>query len=183
MGLLDGLIGTFTALYGQNKAAKAQTQLEGAQRGQLSSEQGLSNWYNQQSNTDFLDTSAAKSGLAKVRTQYKDMLDQGNSNMAAGGATSEAKVALKSGLQKNYNSAVSNLVGYGTQYQNAMKRAYGGTLGTIYGMNKQLYQPKIDSYTNLAQQGWKAAEKGFGDAAGNVPKKGADAASWVTFLG
>ena len=187
MGLLDGLIGVFTGLHGGRKAAQAQTQLDNAQKGVIDSTKGLSNWYNQQSNTDYLDTAAAKSGLANVRDQYKKTLAQGNSNMAAGGATTESKVALKTGLQKDYNGTVSRLVGYGTQYQNAMKRAYGGTLGTIYGINKQQYQPKIDSFTNLSQQGWTTAEKGFSDAAGNIPGKdaagkAAGAAKWASFL-
>lgn len=181
MGLLDGLIGTFVGLHGMNKAAQAQRQLEGAQQAQIAAEKGLGDYYNQQANTDYLNTAAAKSGLAKVRDQYKQTLADANSNMAAGGATDEAKVALKSGLQKGYNQTLSNLVGYGTQYQNAMKQAYGGTLSSLYNMNKELYQPKINSATNSAAAGWSAAEQGFGNAASNLPKKG-DVASLIGFL-
>lgn len=182
MGLLDGLIGAYVGLHGQSKAAQAQTQLDQAQQAQISGEQNLGNYYNQQASTDYLNTSAAKSGLAKIRDEMKSALAQGQSNMAAGGATDESKVALKTGLNKNYNQAVSNLVGYGTQYQNAMKQAYGGTLGTLYAMNRGLYEPRVQSYTNLAQSGWNAAEKGFADAAGNIPKDAKSAASLAAFL-
>lgn len=182
MGLLDGLIGTFVGLHGMNKAAQAQKQLEGKQSGIIGNESSLSNWYNKQSNTDFLDTAAAKSGLANIREQYKQGLANANNQGVQAGATTEAKVAAKTGLQNSYNSTLSNLVGYGTQYQNAMKRRYEGTLGRLYGMNNALYQPKIQGYQNLAKTGFDTAAKGFAGMAGTGSLKKAGGGVNLTSL-
>ena len=165
MGLIDGLItggiGAGTSIFGMIKAAQAGKRLQDAQEGVINQQQGLANWYNNQSNKDFFDTQAAQSGLARIRDQYKDSLDRTNSQGVQGGATTEAKVAAKSALQNSYNNTLSNLVGYGTQYQNNMKRAYGGQLQGLYAGNEAAYMPAVRSWGNLADTGGQLASKGF----------------------
>ena len=161
MGLVDGLIGSGLSVFGMIKGAQAGKRLQDAQEGVLSRQNSLADWYNNQSNKSFFDTQAAQSGLARIRDQYKNSLDHINSNGVQAGATTEAKVAAKSSLQDSYNKSLSNLVGYGTQYQNNMKRAYGGTLQGLYQGNYATYMPAVQSWGNLAGKGAQIAQNGF----------------------
>ena len=177
MGLIDGLIGSGLSIFGMIKGAQAGRRLQNAQEGVLNQQKSLADWYNNQSNTNFFDTMAAQSGLARIREQYRNSLNHINSNGVQAGATTEAKVAAKTSLQDAYDKTLSNLVGYGTQYQNNMKKAYGGTLQGLYQGNYATYMPAVRSWGNLAGAGANIAQNGF--ATMEIPK-GKDAGSFAS---
>jgi hypothetical protein len=153
-GLIGSLVGAGTGIFGMIKAAQAGKQLQEANQGVLNQQSDLANWYNDQSNKSFFDTASAQSGLARIRDQYKQNLAEVNNKGVQGGATDEAQIAAKTSLQDNYNNTLSNLVGYGTQYQNNMKRAYGGALQGLWQGNTATYMPQIQSWGNLANNGF-----------------------------
>jgi len=179
MGLISGLIGGVAGVIGMHKAGKAQRQLTQAQSGILSQTRNLGNWYNQQANTDYMNTAAAKSGIAKARDNIRNVLSNARSNMAAGGATDESKVALKGQLNSGFNQFLSNLVGAGTRYQAAMKGAYGNSLNTQFGQNQSIYEPQIRGGQQLAQQGFSAFANGLQDAASNMTGTVGKVAKWL----
>lgn len=176
MGLVDGLLGAGMGIFGMAKAASANKKLQSAQESVLGKNKSLANWYDKQSNTDYFDTTAARSGLARIRTQYDKGLATSNQAGVQAGATTEAKIANKASMQDSYNRALSNMTGYGTQYQTNMKRAYGNELTNLYNGNNAAYKPAVDSWGNLAKSGWDIAGKGLSNSEllQNIGKKKTD---------
>jgi len=164
MGVIDGLIGAGMGIYGMAKGASAAKELQNEQSKVLEKNKSLADWYDRESNTNYLDTAAGSSGVQKIQDMYKENLAATNASGVSAGATSEQKIASKSALQKNYNDSISNMTGYGTQYQNNMKSAYGNQLQSIYKGNQQMYEPSIQSWGNLASSGFDVAGKGFANS-------------------
>ncbi|MFI3262297.1 MAG: hypothetical protein R3Y26_05255 [Rikenellaceae bacterium] len=81
-------------------------------------------WYNQNYNTDYLDTVEARSTLSTIREQNKKATDAVNNNIVSSNMSDEAKVAQASSLNKNYSNAVSSLAGYGTRRQDQITNTY-----------------------------------------------------------
>ncbi|MCD6399062.1 MAG: hypothetical protein J7L08_04030 [Candidatus Aenigmarchaeota archaeon] len=164
MGLIDGLIGAGTSLYGMYKGAQAGKKLTKETEDILNRNKSLADWYNTESNRDYFDTEAAKSGLARIREQYNAAQNRNAASGVQKGATTEAKVASDTALQDSYNRALANMTGYGTQYQTNMKRAYGGELGNLYKGVNMAYRPAVDAWGNVVKGGLGVAERGFSNA-------------------
>ena len=81
-------------------------------------------WYEQQRNTNYLDTQEARSVLSSLRTQSEKQQEAMNNNLVRSGASDEAKVAAASELNKSYSENVNRLAGIGTRYQDNIRREY-----------------------------------------------------------
>lgn len=81
-------------------------------------------WYQQESNTNFLDTAASKATLAQLREEGKRQQQAATNSLSKAGATAEERIAAASGINQNYASAASRLAGLGTQYQQQVRARY-----------------------------------------------------------
>lgn len=80
--------------------------------------------FQQESNTDYLDTATARSAINVLRKQGDRQLDRLNTDAVRRGASDEAKVAAASRINENQADAISRLAGFGTQYQQQIKDRY-----------------------------------------------------------
>lgn len=166
VGALGGIFGDISA---GNAAAKAEKQLR--ERRAAAERQ-----YNQEANTDFLDTATAKSTLAALRRQNDKQMESAGNDAVKQGASDEAKVAMAGRLNENYADAASRLAGFGTQYQQQIKDRYQRRVDSLDDAiyNSQLNKPDAlstigDAISGLSDAGMQIY------AAGGFDKK--DAAS------
>lgn len=122
---LAGMIG------GMVQKSKADKRMKANLEANQAKQQSLADWYNAESNKDFLDTELSQSILSKATEQYKKALEVSGGNAAKSGATAESKVAMQGEIAGRYNEMLNQLSGYGTQYKANMKKDYGNWLGDI----------------------------------------------------
>ena len=146
--------------YSQYKKGQANKKAQGALNAQNAEMRGLSSWYDAEASKDFMDTDVAKSTLSKIRSQYKKGIDTNASNIARGGGTVEAEVANKATLNEKYNDVLSNMVGYGTQYKQNMKKGYSDVLTGLYS------NQNMANFGNA--QGWATTANNAGQAFANT---------------
>lgn len=132
-----------------NAAQKAQDQLQ-ARR------DAAERRYQQEYNTDFLDTATAKSTLAMLRRRNDKQIEAIGNDAIKQGATPETKVALAGKLNEGYAEAASRLAGFGTQYKQQLT---------------DRHLARLDAFDNglaQAEQGKAAAWQSLGDGIGNL---------------
>lgn len=101
----------------------------------------------QESNTDYLDTAAAKSTIAALRKQGDRQLEKLNTEAVKSGASDEAKIAAASRINENSADAISRLAGFGTQYQQQIKDRY---YHDTERLDDALYNSKINQAQTTA---------------------------------
>ena len=113
-------------------------------------------WYEQQRNTNYLDTQEARSVLSSLRKQSEKQQEAMNNNLVRSGASDEAKVAAASALNQSYSDNVNRLAGIGTRYQDNIRREF---------------QTREDAYNNALSNiryGKANAASAWGDIASEV---------------
>ncbi len=73
--------------------------------------------YNRAMSENYLDTAEARSSLAQLRESNKKQLESATNNLIRNGATEESKIAVASGLNRNYADAASRMAGLATKYR------------------------------------------------------------------
>jgi len=132
-------ISAASAAYGAYKKSEASKDLKEKQSGVNEKMSSLNSFYEGEAERDYMDTSVAKSTISRLKDQYKTANKTADSNNVKGGGTQEAVIATKSKNNEAYNRSLSNMVGYGTQYQENMRRGYSNGLQSLYNNNENLY--------------------------------------------
>lgn len=107
--------------------------------------------YNQDYNTNYLDTDEAKSVLRLLTEKAKEVNDDQASSAAITGASAEKQVATKDKLNKNYTGAATQLAGYGTRRKEGIKNDYFNRMGQIDHLNLQGMMQKSQNWGQFGQ--------------------------------
>lgn len=137
VSLIGSLVGGISSLNQQKKADQdLQRRRDESQRRFL-----------QESNTNYLDTAAAKSTIATLRKQGEKQLNALNTDAVKKGASDEAKVAAASRINENQADSISRLAGFGTQYQQQIKDRY---YRDVERLDDALYNSQINKAQTTA---------------------------------
>ncbi len=81
--------------------------------------------------TDYLDTTVGKSAMSAINSEKEEQEEALANNLARGGMSAEAAVAMGSELNKNYSEAVSNLAAIGSEEQRKRTESYDDTMNAL----------------------------------------------------
>jgi hypothetical protein len=135
-----------SGLFGTIGSARANNKIDEQLRRRRSE---LDTWYDKEYNTPFLDTTQGKSAIQTLRTQYDDMMKKTAQNNAISGASDEMKVATADKAQRGYADSINKIAGYGTEYQDAIRREYTGQKIGLDNLEAQNLQGKSQNWSNL----------------------------------
>ena len=172
------MIGTALAIFSLATSAAATA---GSARANKKAEQELARRkqemdleYKYDYNQDVLNTPQAKSVLSRLSSEYITRSKQVAQGNAISGASDERAVASAEKMQKPFTDVISNLAGYGTQRQDAIRRGYLYQKEHLNDLTYQNMEAKGANWQNLASNAAGAAGAfSMADASGAF--EGADA--------
>jgi uncharacterized membrane-anchored protein YhcB (DUF1043 family) len=132
----------FGAIKGAKAAKEQQTQLDKQQQENKS-------MFDNTANKDFLDTAAGKGAMKLNNENLLDAQKNIAGRSAITGASDEAAVAGQTGLNRNYNDAVSRLASMGTQYQQRAQDRYMAHKNVLDQRQSDLTAQKAESAAAL----------------------------------
>lgn len=154
---------TLVSLFGSPKSAAAN---KASDRYLAKRQSDLDNWYNQEYNSNFLDTAMGRSALQSLKTQYADQMKRVSQNNAITGASDEAKIGMADRASRSYADAINRLAGHGTYYKDAIRREYQGLKMNLDNLQQQNLANKSQNWSNLMNNSLNAGI-GFAEASGN----------------
>ncbi len=95
-------------------------------------QESLQKTYEIESSKDYLDTTEGKSALNAVNSEKERNEEALANNVARGGLTAEAAVAMGSEVNKNYSDAVSKLAAIGAERQSELDEIYTNTMSDLH---------------------------------------------------
>lgn len=113
-------------------------------------ESDLNDWYQQQINTNVLDTSSSKAALSQLRNQQDAQTEKLSNNAVKRGLTSEATVALASNLNENYADSVTKIAATGDQREAQIESAYRSGQDQIDSLRAELSRSKQSALSDFA---------------------------------
>jgi hypothetical protein len=123
------------------------------------------NWYDKEYNTNYLDTDEAKSYIRTMLDQVKEATGRQESKGAITGATAEKSVAMKDAMNKNFNTGVTHLAGYGTRRKDRIQEMFMNREGQFDNMKLMKFlknQQNWDQFTaNSMEMGQNAMLSGM----------------------
>lgn len=153
----SAILGTAGSIYGQIQAGKAQKQAEGFMN-QRSND--LASWFNNNYYQNYLDSSAARSGLSMLNKNMRDASQVMQNQAAQGGATPEAVIAQQGELQDKYQNAINQLLAVGEQRKDNYENRYLGMKNALADQKQQLLFNKAAN--------WQQFQNNLNGAMGNV---------------
>lgn len=148
MMLLSGGLGVAGNLFGLSKSSQANRKYDNYISGMTNK---LDNWYNKESNTNYLDTEEAKAVLRRLQEEAKEISGDLESSAAVTGASAEKQVAMKDKLNKNYTGAATSLAGRGTQRKDNLRREYMGRQSMLDQLKLQSLLGKSQNWNQFGQ--------------------------------
>lgn len=141
IGALSGIAGGITNAINNKKEQKIIDEKK----------ETLTDWYNNEMATDYVDTDAAKSTLSLLRKQNKEVSDSLNNSMFKRGVSDEAKVALSSSLNDSYADAVSAMAGQDDAHKSSIQKQYDSQLNALENKESTLKKSFGDSIASAGQ--------------------------------
>jgi len=150
-------LGAAANIFGQWQANKAAKKAEAYNKQRMND---VGSWFNKEYYKNYLDTDAARSGLSRLQTQFREA-SKGVANMAvAGGATPEAVIAQSGEMNKTYADAVTGMVGQGDIRKDNLKAQQQGMMQPLENNQANILAGKV--------QGWNQFGKNVADTSGNI---------------
>ena len=141
-------VGVGTSIYSSVKANKAQKKLEANNASRMND---VGSWFNKEYYKNYLETDAARSGLSRLQTQFKDA-SKSQANMAiAGGSTPEAVIAQSGEMNKTYADAVTGLVGAGDARKDNINYQYRGLMQPLEANQGNILAGKVNQWNQFGQ--------------------------------
>lgn len=146
--LVTAGIGTAANIYGQFQANKAAKKSEAYNKQRMND---VGAWFNKEYYGNYLDSNAARAGLSRLQTQFKDA-SKSQANMAvAGGSTAEAVIAQSGQNQKSYADAVTGLVGAGDARKDHTMYQYQGMMQPLEANQANILAGKANQWNQFGQ--------------------------------
>ncbi len=123
-------------------------------------EEEIQQWYNQESNTDILDTSAVKSALSSQRKQHKEQQRKLSDSVVSRGLSDEAKVAYAAELNDDYANTISNVAAQGDRRDREIESSYRNEKNRLDNMRYEIQSAKSSAMSGLVDN--------IGQVAGSV---------------
>ena len=172
-----GGIGLASQLFGGIKSAQANKAAQKALNEQIEENQAI---YNNNVNRSYLDTTAAKGALERIRKQYEKANDIADNRGVVTGASPEAVIAETSANNEALNDVTSQIAEQGTAYQDSQTNQYRQTsnqlAGAKIGMEQQKGQNAANLISNAGNLLGTAATLGVGGNTTGVIPSGTNAA-------
>lgn len=132
VGAASSLIGGAAKAISTSQAAKRKREAEQQRLDMLDkSQKRLDDYYKQESSTNVLDTSSARSTLAMLRERNRRVSDQMSNNIVRNNGSDESKVALASRLNESYAQAASRIAGNGEERRRQLEQMRYNTQNAI----------------------------------------------------
>jgi len=139
-------VGAAANIWGQSQAEKAARKSEAYNKQRMDQ---LGSWFNKEYYRNYLDSDAARAGLSRLQTQFKDA-NKSQANMAvAGGSTPEAVIAQSGQNQKSYADAVTGLVGAGDIRKDQTMYQYKGLMQPLEANQANILAGKANQWNQF----------------------------------
>jgi len=146
--LVTAGLGTAANIWGQYQANKAAGKAEAYNKQRMND---VGSWFNKEYYKNYLDTDAARSGLSRLNTQFKDASKSLANQAVAGGSTPEAVIAQSGQNQKSYADAVTGLVGAGDQRKDQLNYQYQGMMQPLQANQANILAGKVNQWNQFGQ--------------------------------
>lgn len=141
-------LGVAGNIFGQFQANKAMKKSDAYNKQRMND---VGSWFNKEYYKNYLDTDAARSGLSRLQTQFKDA-SKGLANQAiAGGATPESVIAQSGQMNKTYADAVTGLVGAGDQRKDMIKSQEQQMMQPLEANQANILAGKVNQWGQFGQ--------------------------------
>ena len=109
----------------------------------------LTGWFKNNYYKDFMESDTALSALSGLRSQMSDSLKNMSGNAVKSGSTTEKNVAGRGELMSRYAQAISQLMGYGTNYKRGIHQDYMRSMSGLDALKLGQMQQNQQSWSNV----------------------------------
>ena len=113
--------------------------------------------YARQLSTNFLDTAESQAAITAAGEQQKELLDQISTNAVSAGASTEAQIAAKTGLNKGMTDLYGGLAAKGTARRDSIIKDKMASEDKFFGLElgqaKERTQSAVNFASNMANVG------------------------------
>lgn len=152
MSLAAAAIGLLGSIYSGVQSSRANKEYDEMLSSRMND---LTSRFEREYNQNFLDTDQARSVIKLLNKQFNEQMKKQEGRAAVTGASPEAKIAAKESTQGKFDTALTQLAGYGTQWKDLLQRRFDRKEENLFGLNL--------SNQGMKQQNWMNLMNNFGN--------------------